>query len=239
MLLLVLVRDRNTWTLLDRKRQTYSISKCLSLCILPNETPLHLAVKYEKLETAKLLIEEGASVNAGTKFNEAPLHLAVKNGKLEMVMFLIDAGASVNTVLSDTCKSPLHLAAQDGKTGIADILIENGAFVNAVTNNNETPLHLALKNATLETAQLLIERGACVNAVMNDNATPLHLAVYAGNEKFVSFLLSKSVDLAAIEINHEEYPLRFAARLGCLKKDLLLEVTRRQRYVQNEDAKIL
>jgi ankyrin repeat protein len=208
---------------------------CVNAVRQHNETPLHLAVKYEKLETAKLLIEEGASVNAGTKFNEAPLHLAVKNGKLEMVMFLIDAGASVNTVLSDTCKSPLHLAAQDGKTGIADILIENGAFVNAVTNNNETPLHLALKNATLETAQLLIERGACVNAVMNDNATPLHLAVYAGNEKFVSFLLSKSVDLAAIEINHEEYPLRFAARLGCLKKDLLLEVTRRQRYQKEFD----
>jgi hypothetical protein len=35
MLLLVLVRDRNTWTLLDRKRQ-YSKSKCLFLCILPN-----------------------------------------------------------------------------------------------------------------------------------------------------------------------------------------------------------
>jgi hypothetical protein len=39
MLLLVLVRDRNTWTLLDRKRQirVYSKSKCLFLCILPNE----------------------------------------------------------------------------------------------------------------------------------------------------------------------------------------------------------
>jgi hypothetical protein len=36
MLLLVLVRDRNTWTLLDRKRRIYSKSKCLFLCILPN-----------------------------------------------------------------------------------------------------------------------------------------------------------------------------------------------------------
>jgi hypothetical protein len=35
MILLVLVRDRNTWTLLDRKRHIYSISKCLFLCILP------------------------------------------------------------------------------------------------------------------------------------------------------------------------------------------------------------
>jgi hypothetical protein len=37
MLLLALVRDRNTWTLLDRKRQIYSKSECLFLCILPNE----------------------------------------------------------------------------------------------------------------------------------------------------------------------------------------------------------
>jgi hypothetical protein len=36
MLLLVLVRDRNTWTLFDRKRQIYSISKCLFLFILPD-----------------------------------------------------------------------------------------------------------------------------------------------------------------------------------------------------------
>jgi hypothetical protein len=35
MLLLVLVRDRNTWTLLDRKRQIYSKSKCLFLYVLP------------------------------------------------------------------------------------------------------------------------------------------------------------------------------------------------------------
>jgi hypothetical protein len=35
MLLLALVRDRNTWTPLDRKRQIYSKSECLFLCILP------------------------------------------------------------------------------------------------------------------------------------------------------------------------------------------------------------
>jgi hypothetical protein len=54
MLLLVLVRDRNTWTLLDRKRQIYSISKCLFLCILPNITQTYNTKinKYLELSVA-------------------------------------------------------------------------------------------------------------------------------------------------------------------------------------------
>jgi hypothetical protein len=31
------ISERNTWTLLDRKRQIYSKIKCLFLCILPIE----------------------------------------------------------------------------------------------------------------------------------------------------------------------------------------------------------
>ena len=68
-------------------------------------TPLHAAVGYNYVDTARVLLEHGAEVNARTTFagrsqytwsphfGETPLHLAVLFCDTEMIQLLLDAGA--------------------------------------------------------------------------------------------------------------------------------------------------
>ena len=70
-----------------------------------NLTPLHAAVGYNHIDVARILIENGADVNAKTAFpsssqytwsphfGETALHLAVLFCSAEMVQLLLDASA--------------------------------------------------------------------------------------------------------------------------------------------------
>lgn len=55
-------------------------------------TPLHLAVKYGRLEVAKFLIEKRANVDNKGNGGHTPLHYAVLNGHLEVAKLLIERG---------------------------------------------------------------------------------------------------------------------------------------------------
>ena len=117
-------------------------------------TPLlHVAGTYDetwstnKVVFAKLLIENGADVNAGDQSGQRSLHHSVYFGELEMVKLLIDNGADVNA-LTEYGETPLDqtndwlnrsrpdalfpaLTQQDAK-GILKLLIENDATIGVV-----------------------------------------------------------------------------------------------------------
>ena len=59
-------------------------------------TPLHTAVMYNQGDIVKLLIVEGADVNANTEKEVTPLMYAAFGGSMELVELLIGEGADVN-----------------------------------------------------------------------------------------------------------------------------------------------
>ncbi len=60
-------------------------------------TPLTYAAMFNKLNTAKLLIENGADVNAkDSDNNTSPLSYAISRGNLELVKLLLDNNADIN-----------------------------------------------------------------------------------------------------------------------------------------------
>ena len=60
-------------------------------------TALHLAALRRQHSAARMLIEQGANLDARDfPDNAAPLHFAAMNGDLEMARLLVDAGADVN-----------------------------------------------------------------------------------------------------------------------------------------------
>jgi len=75
-------------------------------------------------DVAKLLLENGAEVNAVGKFGRTPLHLASAAGCADFVKLLIKYDATVN--VSDTFGyTPLHYAAAAGNLSIlAEIIAE-------------------------------------------------------------------------------------------------------------------
>ena len=48
------------------------------------------------MQTAQILCEAHADLNAQTKSGETPLHLSAEKGKVEMVKYLIDQGAKTD-----------------------------------------------------------------------------------------------------------------------------------------------
>jgi hypothetical protein len=86
------------------------------------ETPLHLAAENGNADVARLLIENGAHLDAenrGDRFT--PLHLAVLKGHKEVVEVLLQEGARID-LASRSFGTPLQIAEEKGHREIAALL---------------------------------------------------------------------------------------------------------------------
>ncbi|GJM06707.1 MAG: hypothetical protein DHS20C10_04410 [marine bacterium B5-7] len=71
-------------------------------------TPLHLACKFGCRHSMRLLIENGADVNALDANHWTPLHVACQFGKTDLMQLLLDSGAN----LSLSVKNKQHLTPE-------------------------------------------------------------------------------------------------------------------------------
>lgn len=127
------------------------------------------AVKDNKIEKVKQLLESGADVNQKNRFGMTPLYYASRNGYLEIVKLLLPAGANVNTATTD-------------------------ANYRELTTDNVTSLQMASLNNHLEIVKLLLAAGADVNVVDGDGSAALSMAVYKNNVEIVKLLLDAGAD---------------------------------------------
>ena len=121
--------------------------------------PLSQAAKDNNVAEAKLLIANGADVNAKKEDGWTPLHWAADTNAAEVAKLLIAKGAEVNAK-GNYGLTPLHWAAGNNAAEIAKLLIDNGAEVNAKDNGGYTPLYRAARHNAAEVAKLLIANGA-------------------------------------------------------------------------------
>jgi ankyrin repeat protein len=106
-----------------------------------NYTPLHLAVREESVEIARMLIDAGADLDVQDKWERTPLHWAAVYGRVEITRMLIDAKADVN-VQDKWDNTPLHWAAIKGNEEIAQMLIDAGARKDIQNNKGNLPYDL-------------------------------------------------------------------------------------------------
>jgi len=136
-------------------------------------TPLTAAIYKEQEWLVRMLIREGADLNAHVGF-KSPLVQAVKLGNMVLVEILLGEGADPNpqTVAKDL--TALQLASCCGDFSIARRLIEAGADVNAPGKRIDdasdnlhgvelTALTLAASKGRLEILNLLLRHGAAVD----------------------------------------------------------------------------
>jgi ankyrin repeat protein len=117
---------------------------------------LHWAAENGLTDIARLLLDQGADVNARDNFSNTPLHLAVRHAA--MVELLLARGAQVGA-RNAFGNTPLHLAVGDRR--VVELLLAAGADARARNLFDKTPLDYSLRGGTsaynLEIVSLLIK----------------------------------------------------------------------------------
>jgi len=136
-------------------------------------TPLTAAIYKEQEWLVRMLIREGADLNAHVG-STSPLTQAVKLGNMVLVEILLGEGADPNLQTVEKDLTALQLASCCGNFSIARRLIDAGADVNAPGKRIDdassdlhgvelTALTLAAGEGRLEILNLLLRHGAAVD----------------------------------------------------------------------------
>lgn len=126
-------------------------------------TPLSHSAGKGDIETATLLLERGADVNALDGIQWTPLMAAAERGLEEMGILLLQLGADPGTRDPDGF-TPLLLAASAGCVGLVSKLMDAGADPNAVDESEGlTAMSRAAENDHVAVVELLLARGVSPN----------------------------------------------------------------------------
>ncbi|XP_070703133.1 ankyrin repeat and SOCS box protein 4 [Pempheris klunzingeri] len=139
---------------------------------------IHVCVMYNALETALVLLQEGAAINHMPN-GKTPLHVACEVSNADFVALLLAHGAKVKS-LSLSGHTALHYCITRESVDCAKQLILKGAKVNmpGYNKDEDTPLHTAARFGVPELVSLYLAHRASVDAINSLQETPLMAAVF-------------------------------------------------------------
>ena len=147
----------------------------------------------------RLLLKQGADVNAAQGDGMTALHWAASHGDLDEARMLISAGARVDAVTRNGNYTPLHLAAKSGNAPVIRALLDAGADASAKTSSGGAlPLHLAAAQGNADAISALLDKGAKVDAPEGAwGQTPLMWAAAYNRLDAMKTLLERGANIAA------------------------------------------
>ena len=186
---------------------------------LAGSTPLLHAAGFGTLATMKLLLDNGADVNAKNRRATTPLHWAIRDEA--RVRLLLERGATINARQADG-RTPLYQAAAIANgNSVLRLLLAKGADPNIATANGQTSLIVASGRGDLDAMRLLIDQKADVHARSGTGGTALMAAAGSRNPSAVQLLLDKGADVNAVTKRNES-ALALAATAGVSESVKLL-----------------
>jgi ankyrin repeat protein len=156
-------------------------------------TPLIEAAGTGCLSAAKVLILNGADVNAFDKNHVTALHL-------------------VSDPWNWHETTPLHFASDNAS--FVELLINNGANVNALSHNGLTSLHFAILGGHAGIVSILIEKGADIGAITPDGRTVDDMIESLYRKHPEAAVLIKTEVERARALRHEAFAMGYHERLG-------------------------
>lgn len=193
---------------------TYLTGRCPPHVSTYGIPALHVATRNGNMHHVKMLLEQGADINAVFERKTA-LYLAAGRGDLEIVKLLHNKGASVQGWPGPNwVRPPLQSAAKHGRLRMVQLLLRKGADVNAGLGYiSETALYEASKNGHAAVVECLLDVGARPHTPPNLLISLNHLlvgdigydelrvesaphaAITGGHGEVVKILISKRVPI--------------------------------------------
>ncbi|KGO42946.1 Major facilitator superfamily domain, general substrate transporter [Penicillium expansum] len=193
---LILAAKAGCFSICERLiRKGASVNQCAN-----GFSALSAAAQGGNINTAKLLIEHGASVDLLIQgYLGSALAAAACDGNIKMAKLLIEHGASVDLLLQGYFESALAAAVWYGGNIIAQLLLDHGASVDLLLQGNYgSALTAATRGGKDKIVQLLLDHGASVDLLLQGSyGSALAAAAYGGEDKIVQLLLDHgaSIDL--------------------------------------------
>lgn len=155
------------------------------------DTPLHLAVRTDQADPAKVLLAAKADIFASNVKGATPLGLALNPAGQPKKWFFT---ADVLDSRDGAGNTPLHFAAGEGLTRAVSFLISIGAAPDARNADGQTPLHAAVRKDAPDCVRALLSSGSDILARDLTGATPLHSAVYWSARRSMEALVLAGAD---------------------------------------------
>ena len=196
------------------------------------QTPLMCVARED---TAIILVQRGADVNAKDTSGGTILHKAVQQNWRNLIGLLLERKIGLIDVKNAQGQSPLMCVTQENT---AMLLVQRGADVNAKDTSGGTILHKAVQQnwsdliglllegkiglidvknaqgqtplmcvAREDTAIILVQRGADVNAKDTSGGTILHKAVQQNWRNLIGLLLERKIGLIDVKNAQGQSPL--------------------------------
>jgi hypothetical protein len=182
------------------------------------EEKLIRASALNEVNDAKLLIANGANVNASDHGNATALWYAVRTGNrnigdTRLIDLLLARGADPN-ITAECRLTPLMHAVDRGDATVVRVLLEHGADVNGVTAEGYTALMAAAALGWPEIVSILLNQGASITAKARDGRTALAMALSNRNRiapaPYVDIPMTEKVKLAQAKHDRVAQLLRAA-----------------------------
>lgn len=161
----------------------------------PQDTYLDTAIRLNRFDIIKLLVEFGEDVNKMTISKKSSLMEACWYGNLEIVEYLIKQGADVNYHSSNG--TPLVYAVAKNDLEIIETLLKNAANIHLSNEDNDSILFGAITNGSYDIIRYLVDNGASINMTNRLGETPLMKAVEWGDYETTKYFVENGANIHA------------------------------------------
>jgi ankyrin repeat protein len=202
----------------DKAQLLLQMGANVNATTLTRLSPLQYAVgNSTSLEIVKLLIENGADMEARDGTGRTVLMIAAAKDYFDKAQLLVQRGANVNATTTRRL-TPLHFAAGGGKSPeIVRLLLDAGVDIEARDDTGRTALFVAASCSREHTAvvQALLDAGADLNALDEHERTALH-EMGDGFVETVCLFIQNGADVNALD-QFERTPLEMTASKGFME----------------------